>query len=330
MMKDENGDYKELKWEEALTIAGEAFSKVNGDEIVALIGPHADCESMVALRDLLHRLGSERIEASSTTPKLNVNMRSEYLMNSRITGIEESDFILLVGTNLRSESPVLNTRIRKAVEDNGVEVNVLGFPTDLNYDYDHIGISPSSLAEIANGTHPVSKKLAEAEFPMILVGANALSRSDGEAIMNNLKKIAIGTPVVDASKNWNGLNILHDTASKVGALDIGIPQYRGKETTKGAKLVYILGADDFRPEDIPEDAFVIYQGSHGDEGAYFADLIFPGAAFTEKLATYVNTEGRVQVGRKAVSAPVMAKEDWMIIRALSEQIGSALPYDNLE
>ena len=293
MMKDENGDYKELKWNEALAEVRSAIDKVNGDEIVGLIGPHADCESIVAFRDLLHRLGSDRIEANTDLPKVSANLRSEYLTNSRITGVEEADYILLVGTNLRSESPVLNTRIRRAVEDNGVEVNVIGFPSDLNYDYDHIGTSPTTLAEVANGSHPASKKFAEAERPLVIVGTNALSRVDGEAIMNNLKQIAKGTPLVDSANGWNGLNVLHDTASRVGALDIGIPAYRGSETTEGAKFVYILGSDDFRPEDIPEDAFVVYQGSHGDEGAYFADIILPGAAYTEKLGTYVNTEGRV-------------------------------------
>ena len=164
---------------------------------------------------------------------------------------------------------------------------------------------------------------------MVIVSSNALARDDGEAILNNLKQLAIGTPVVDSDNNWNGLNILHNEASAAGACDLGIQQYSGK-SMEDAKIVYLLGEDDFRPEDIPEDAFVIYQGAVGDEGAYFADLILPGTAYTEKQGTYVNLEGRPQFTRAAVTAPQLAKQDWMIIRAISEELGVTLPYDNMD
>ena len=206
----------------ALTAVREAVEMVRGDQIVGLVGPHADVESTLALRDLLHRLGSERIEAKSTKPKVGVNLRSEYLSNSRIEGISQADYVLLVGTNLRTEAPLLNTRILRLVEDQGTEVAVLGVGSDLNYPYDHVGTSPATLAEIAEGKHPVSKALAEAEYPMIIVSAGALGRSDGEAIMNNIKKICQAFEVIDANKNWNGLNILHQEASSAGACDLGI------------------------------------------------------------------------------------------------------------
>jgi len=282
----------------------------------------------VALRDLLYRLGSDRVHATSTAAKVGVNLRSDYLMNSRIQGVDHTDYVLLVGTNLRSEAPLLNTRLLRQVEDRGVEVNVLGYPSDLNLDYEHVGTTTKTLSDIVSGNHPVARKLAEAEFPMIIVSDNALARSDGEAILNNLKQLAEGTPVHNKSEGWNGLNILHTKASTAAACDLGIPQIHEGDLS-GAKLVYILGHDDFREEDIPEDAFVIYQGAVGDQGANYADLILPGAGYTEKLGTYVNTEGRVQNGRLAVTTPAMAKEDWMILRALSEELGTPLPYDDM-
>ena len=207
---------------------------------------------------------------------------------------------------------------------------MLGYPSELNYSYDHIGTSPNTLEEIANGEHPIFEKLSEAELPMIIVSSQTLAREDGEAILNNIKSIAEKTNVINTDLQWNGMNVLHNEASKVGACDLGIPQYSGKESLEGAKIVYLLAADEFREEDIPEDAFVIYQGHSGDKGAQFADIVLPGAAYTEKHASYVNTDGRVQIGRKVVSAPALAREDWKILRALSEELGSPLPYDRTE
>lgn len=327
MKRNDEGGFDELRWDEALVEARVQIDKVSGEDIVGLVGPNADAESIVAFRDLLHRLGSERIHATSTAPKVGVNLRSDYLMNSQIAGIDHADYILLVGTNLRSEAPILNTRIMKQVEDRGIDVGVIGYPSELNYEYDHLGNTTSALEEISNGTHPACELLNEAEFPMIIVSSNALSRSDGEAILNNVKTIAENTPVVNTETKWNGLNILHDKASTVAACDLGVSQYKSGDA-KDAKLVFIMGHDDFREEDIPEDAYVIYQGFSGDEGVYYADLILPGGAYTEKQGTFVNTEGRVQQARAAVTTPMMAKEDWMILRALSEELGSPLPYDN--
>jgi NADH dehydrogenase (ubiquinone) Fe-S protein 1 len=330
LYRTKEGEIKELRWEEAMLMLRDKFEHVSGKDIAGLVGRLVDVETTWAFRDLLLRLGCERIETNSLAPKINVNLRSEYLFNSQIRGIDDTDYILFVGCNPRTESPVLNARIRKLVEEEGLEVAVLGYPPDLNYDYDHVGNSTHTLDEIAHGNHPISDKLLESEMPMIIVSSHALSRDDGEGILNNLKVLAENTPVVNKEEKWNGLNILHNEASRVGAWDLGIPQYTGKESLKDAKIVYLLGCDEFREEDIPEDAFVIYQGHHGDEGAYYADLILPGSGYTEKQASYANTEGRVQVGRKVVTAPALAREDWMIIRALSEELGSALPYDTIE
>ena len=330
ILKTRDGDIHELKWEEAMEIMREQFDKVSGDEIAGFVGKLADLESTLAFRDLLHRLGCERVESSSTAPKLNANLRSEYLFNSTIPGVEDADYILLVGTNPRTEAPLLCSRIRKRVDEHGLEVGIIGYPANLKLRYNHVGNTTDTLKEIAEGNHPVSQKLREAKLPMIIVSSHALARDDGEAIMNNLKIISENTNVINHEEKWNGLNVLHNDVGRVGALDLGIQPYSGKENIKEAKLVYLLAADEFREEDIPEDAFVIYQGHNGDIGANFADLVLPGASYLEKHASYVNTDGRTQIGRKAITAPALAREDWAILRALSEELGTPLPYDSID
>lgn len=194
--------------------------------------------------------------------------------------------------------------------------------------YIHLGNSTKTLLDIAQGSHPFCARLANADKPMLIVGARTLERQDGAGILSACHTIANHSNVLDSASGWNGFNVLHHEAARVGALDVGISSYVNPDVHP--KLVYILGADNIKTEDIPEDAFVIYQGSHGDEGAYFADLILPGATYTEKNGTYVNTEGRVQQGRLVIPPPGFAQEDWKIIRALSEETGIMLNYDNIE
>lgn len=194
--------------------------------------------------------------------------------------------------------------------------------------YIHLGNSTNTLINIAEGTHPFCARLANAAKPMLLVGARTLERQDGTGILSACHTISNHSNVLNTADGWNGFNVLHHEGARVGALDIGISSYTNPDVTP--KLVYILGADNIKTEDIPEDAFVIYQGSHGDEGSYFADLILPGAAYTEKNGTYVNTEGRVQQARLVIQPPGLAQEDWKIIRALSEETGIVLNYDNIE
>ena len=249
-------------------------------------------------------------------------------MNSRITGIDETDLLIMVGTNPKTECPVLNARIRKAVSVNGLDVAVIGPANNITYNYSHLGNSLQTLQEIADGTHPFCERIAQAELPMIMVANDTLSRKDGEAIQNLINEIAAKTNVINEAEGWNGVNILHTEASRVGALDLGIvPQH----TMNGAaKLVFLLGADNFRHEDIPEDAYVIYMGTTGDEGVYYADLILPTASYLEKNGTFVNMDGRVQQSRNAVTPPGFARDDWMVLRALSEELGTPLPYDSLD
>lgn len=249
-------------------------------------------------------------------------------MNSRITGIDETDLLIFVGSNPKTECPVLNARIRKAVNVNGLDVAVIGPANNLTYNYTHLGNSVKTLQELADGTHPFCERLAAAELPMIVVGNETLARTDGKTIQNLINDLASKTNLINEEEGWNGVNILHSEASRVGALDLGIvPQ---TSMSSEAKVVVLLGADNFRHEDIPQDAYVIYMGTTGDEGVYYADLIMPTSSYLEKDATYVNMDGRVQQSRSACTPPGFARDDWMVLRALSEEIGTPLPYDSLD
>jgi NADH dehydrogenase (ubiquinone) Fe-S protein 1 len=292
MSRKDDGSFKELNWQEAMQTAAAKLSSVSGDEVQGVIGQFQDLESIVAFKDLLNRLNSDHIDVRSNAPNLDVDFRSQYLMNSQIVGIDETDLLLLIGTNPKTECPVLNARIRKAVSVNGLDVAVIGPGNNLTYNYTHVGNSAKTLQELADGTHPFSERFAKAEFPMIITGSDTLSRSDGKAITNLINSLAEKNPnLINEAEAWNGVNVLHSEASKVGALDLGI---QSKQATEKAKVVFLLGADNFRHEDIPEDAFVIYMGTTGDEGVYYADLILPTSSYLEKQGTYVNMDGRVQ------------------------------------
>lgn len=248
-------------------------------------------------------------------------------MNSRLRGVEDADVLLLIGTNPKIESPVFNARIRRAVLKNGLQVGLVGSSYDLSYDYDHLGTSPKTILDLLDGKHPFSSRIANSKLPMVIVGSSVFQRTDGEEMYKLCLRLA--KRFINKDKKWNGFNILHKDIGNVGALDIGVKLYDKNRNKKTPKLVYLLNCDDYVPEDIPEDAFVIYQGTHGDRGADRANLILPGATYLEKTATYVSTAGRVDLTRAAASIPYLAKEDWEIIRALSEFVGTPLPYDEI-
>ncbi|OMJ95500.1 hypothetical protein SteCoe_1096 [Stentor coeruleus] len=327
LVKTQDG-FKEIDWEQAINMAAEKLNQVSGDEVVGVIGEHMDLEAIVAFRDFMYRLGCENIEARRHGIQVSADFRANYLMNSKITGVDESDLVLVVGTNLRTQHPVLNARIRRCVTQNDLKVAVIGPSESLGYDYKHIGNSAKTLKEILDGTHPFAKKLEKAKLPMLILDSSLLKREDGEAIMALVQELGNKYKLVNPEANWNGISILNSSVGNIGALELGItskhiPGFK-------PKIVYLLGADNFRPEEIPEDAFVIYQGTHGDEGAYRANLILPGAAYTEKSGTYVNIDGRVVMGRLATSPPGQGRSDWEILRALSEVMGHTLPYDDLQ
>ena len=249
-------------------------------------------------------------------------------MNSRITGIDDTDLLILVGCNPQLENPVLNARIKKAVDVNGLEVIVIGSAPHMPYNYTHLGNSTETLKQLADGTHPYSERLSSADLPMIMVSSLTLERSDAPSIMNYVNNLQKNTNLINEEEHWNGFNVLHNDVGRINALELGITT---KATTSvPSKVVFLLGADNFRHEEIPEDAFVIYQGHTGDEGALYADLILPTSSYLEKNATYVNTDGRPQQTRATVSSPGFSQDDWKVLRALSEELGSPLPYDTVE
>jgi len=320
-----NGKLTPVSWNEAFSAIAEKVKTTTGAKIGALAGQLASVEEMFALKALMASLGSQNFDArypgSPLHPK---HGRSTYLFNTTIAGIEDADAILIVGSNPRREAAVLNARIRKRYVKGGVSIGLVGEKVDLTYPYAYGGAGPESVAELA------ATLFAGKQKPMIIIGQGALNRADGAAILASLATLAEKYSVVTAE--WNGFNILHTEAALVGALDIGfVPGEGGLDTAQMLKpgaldILYLLGVDEV---EVPAGAFVIYQGSHGDRGAHRADVILPGAAFTEKSGLYVNTEGRVQSTTRAVFAPGEAQDDWSVLRALSGALGKALPYNSL-
>lgn len=321
-------------WPEALaTIAeGLASSGAKGDEIKAVAGSLADVESMVVLKDLINKLGSDNLATDQVNgdqaPIHGADFRSNYTFNTTIPGIEEADVLLLVGTNPRHEAAIVNTRIRKAYLHRDLDVGLIGEKVDLTYEYDHIGTDAKAVQDLVSGKGAFAKKFKQAKKPMIVVGSAVAEHPDGKAILGNLAELVNANKDKLLNGEWNGYNVLQRQASRTGALDIGFIPSPAAAKTK-PKFIYLLNADDITPETIPRDAFVVYQGHHGDVGAQFADVCLPGSAYTEKATTYVNTEGRTQVTRAAVPPPGAAREDWKVVRALSEVMGATLPYSDI-
>ncbi|XP_068715494.1 NADH-ubiquinone oxidoreductase 75 kDa subunit, mitochondrial-like [Montipora foliosa] len=334
MIKDDGGNLVPCSWEEALVEIAQKLTHLNGNEIAAVAGGFADAEALVALKDLLNSFDSEGLYTEEGFPSsgAGTDFRSSYIMNSTIAGIEDADVLLIVGANPRYEAPLVNARIRKAWMHNDLQVGVVGSKVDLTYSYEHVGDTADTLKDLVSWNHAFSKVLADAERPMILVGNTVLQGLNGSAIHQVIASMSSKLKESKkVEKDWKVLNVLHRVASQVAALDIGYKPGVSNMTEK-PKLLFLLGADNglVKREDLPKDCFIVYQGHHGDCGAHMADVILPGAAYTEKTATYVNTEGRAQQTRRAVTPPVYARDDWKIIRALSEICGNTLPYDNLD
>jgi len=334
-VRNKKGKLEAASWGDALKAVAAKLGKTSGNKIAAIAGDLADAEAMVALKDLFGRLGSPNLDCRQDGAKIG-GPRGSYIFNSGIAGIEEADALLLIGTNPRLEAPVLNARIRKRWLKGGFKVGVVGPKADYTYKHEYFGDEPKILEAIAAGKHDFAKILKDAKRPMVIIGQGALARPDGDVILGLARKIADKTGVV--TEGWNGFNMLHQAAARVGGLDLGfVPGVGGRDVAgildgaeKGEiEVVYLLGADEIDMNRLGK-AFVIYQGHHGDAGAHRADVVLPGAAYTEKDATYVNTEGRVQVTRLAVFPPGEAKEDWKILRALAEVCGHAPGYDTLE
>ena len=330
------GKLRPATWDEAFAAVSRKLKRAKGSRIAAIAGDLAGAEEMQALKDLMTALGSPNIDCRQDGAALDpANGRSSYLFNSGIAGIDEADVLLLIGCDPRGEAAVLNARIRRRWRAGQLTVGVIGPETDLTYPYEYIGAGPQSLADIANGKHRFAARLKSAKRPMLILGSGALARPDGAAIMALAAQTADRTGMLKG--DWNGFNVLHHAASRVAGLDLGIVPAKGGietarilRTAKAGKfdVVYLLGADEIDMASLG-GTFVIYQGTHGDAGAHRADVIFPGAAYTEKSVLYVNTEGRPQITDRAVFPPGEAREDWAILRELSAHIGKPLGYDSL-
>jgi len=330
------GKLEPASWDEAFAAIAKRLKRIKGERIAALAGDLCDAEAMLCLKELMGALGSPNIDCRQDGARLDPRVRAGYLFNTTIAGIEEADALLLIGTNPRIEAPIINARIRKRLLEGRFPVGVIGPNADLTYPAERLGAGPDTLSELTIGKHRFAKTLDKAKRPMLILGMGALVRADGAAVM------AAAHMLVDRfdmnAKGWRGFNVLHTAAARVGGLDLGfVPGRGGRDTAsilRGAdrgeiEAVFLLGADEI-DTGLLGRAFVIYQGHHGDAGAHRADVILPGAAYTEKPGTYVNTEGRVQHARRAGFAPGEAREDWRILRALSEVLGKKLPYDDLD
>ena len=325
------GKLREASWQEAFEVIARGLEGLEGGEIAGLVGDLNELEGMYALRELLRSLGSERIECRQDGAALDASCRAGYLFNTTIAGIEKADFCLLVGTDPRREAPILNARILKAVRHSGLEVANIGPDLDLTYAVEQAGDDAALLEAVLAGRHPLAKRLDAATRPMLILGQGALARPDGAQILKVAHDIAGKYGLV--GEEWNGFNVLHTAAARVGALDLGLVSEGGvasilSDAAAGRlKALFLLGVDEIDTAPLA-DCFVVYIGSHGDEGVRHADVILPAAAYTEKPGLYVNTEGRVQVGERAVFPPGDAREDWTILRALSGVLGKPLPFDD--
>jgi NADH-quinone oxidoreductase subunit G len=326
----ENGQLRVASWSEAFAAIAAKFSGVDGKRIGAIAGDLAAVEEMFALKDLLAHHGSANcavLGGDAFDPKAG---RASYIFNPTIAGIEQADALLIVGSNPRREAAVLNARIRKRWRTGQLKIGVVGDKADLTYSYDHIGAGPDSLGDLAAGKQSFADVLKGAKHPIVLVGAGVAGRHDGVGVIALVAKLAIDFGAI--KDGWNGFGVLHSAASTVGALDIGFAPDKGglSATQMGTPgtldVLFSLGADDIN---LPDGTFVVYIGTHGDRGAHRADVILPGAAYTEKSGIYVNTEGRVQMANRAAFPPGDAREDWAIIRALSDVLGNKLSYDSL-
>jgi NADH-quinone oxidoreductase subunit G len=325
----EGGKLRPATWTEAFKAIAVKVAKANPKRMGAMVGDLAAVEEIFALKDLMTRLNVGNLDCRQDGAALDPAWgRASYLFNASIAGVDSADALLIVGSNPRREAAILNARIRKRWRGGKFPIGVIGAKGDLTYTYDYLGAGPETLAAVAR--HSFAETLRKAERPMVLLGAGALARGDGAAIASLAAKAALDLGAV--KEGWNGFCVLHSAASRVGALDLGfVPGQGGLSARQMAAfgtldVLFLLGVDEI---DVAQGAFVVYIGTHGDRGAMRADVVLPGAAYPEKSATYVNTEGRVQMATRASFPPGDAREDWAILRALSDVLGHRLPYDSL-
>jgi NADH-quinone oxidoreductase subunit G len=331
----ENGKLQKSSWNQALKFLINKVKSFNPNEVAGLVGDLSDLEMIYSFKSFFEKcIGSTNFECRQDRIYLNPKERMNYIFNSSINGIEDSDLILLVGTNPRLEATILNVRIRKAYIKNRIKIYSIGDPGDLTYPYQNIGSSTSIIKEIESGSHEISKKIKKSKKPLIIIGESALYGKAGEYIFETLKSFLSTNNFI--RKDWNALNILTQQASRVGSIDLGIYlinendnySFFNKLENNDFKFIYLLGADNISFD--KKDKFIVYQGSHGDKGAEIADIILPGAAYTEKDGLFVNLEGKLQSAYKASYPPGDAREDWIIFRDLAKMIKKPLEYKNIK
>jgi NADH-quinone oxidoreductase subunit G len=329
----ENGRLKKTSWETATKSLIKNLNLHKPNQIAGLVGDLADLEMMYSFKNFFkNNLGSENFECRSDRIYINPNERMNYIFNSTINGIEETDLILLVGTNPRLEATMLNARIRKAYLKNKTKIYSIGNPGELTYPYQIIDTQNTAVKKILEGTSSISEKIKNSKKPMIIIGESALHGNSGKYILESFKTFLKDNNFIN--KEWNSLNILNQRASRVGAIDLGIYLISENENFKffdkmennEFKFIYLLGEDNINFE--KKDKFIVYQGSHGDKGAEIADIILPGAAYTEKNGLFVNLEGKLQNAFKASYPPGDAKDDWLIFKDLANKMKKPFEYNN--
>ena len=331
----ENGKLRKSSWNESLKIVANKLKSFKSKEIAGMVGDLADLEMIYSFKYFFQNIiGSRNFECREDRTYINPGDRKNYIFNSTINGIEESDIIVLVGTNPRLEATILNARIRKAYLQNNISIYSIGNPGDLTYPYKNLGNSTSIIKEITSGTNMLYEKIKKSKKPLFIIGESALKGKAGKYIFEEIKKFLTNNNFIN--KNWNALNILSKNASRVGALDLGIYSIDEKNNFSffdmmdddKFKFIYLLGVDTFNFD--KKNKFIVYQGSHGDKGAEIADIILPGAAYTEKDGLFVNLEGKIQNAYRASYPPGEARKDWLIFKDLSNVMKKTFPYNDID
>tara|TARA_B110000438_G_scaffold295416_1_gene338378 strand:- start:949 stop:2988 length:2040 start_codon:yes stop_codon:yes gene_type:complete len=328
-----DGKLQKTSWENALKIIVNKLNSFKPNQIGGVVGDLADLEMIYSFKSFFDKcIGSENYESRQDKVYFNPGERMNYIFNSSINGIEESDLIILIGTNPRLEATILNARIRKSYIKNKMKIFSIGNPGDLTYPYKVIGSNTSSINDIVCEKSEISEKIKKSKKPIFIIGESALYSSTGKYVLESLKKFLIDKNFIN--NDWNALNILTQQASRVGAIDLGVYSidasnnfiFFDKLENNDFKFLYLLAADNINFK--KDDKFIVYQGSHGDKGAEMADVILPGAAYTEKNGLFVNLEGRLQKAYKASYPPGDAIEDWLIFVKLAKLMKKNIGFDN--
>ena len=329
-----DGILKPTSWKSALELAKEKISNSKSEKISALSGDLVDIESIYALKKLMKNIGSDNFDCRQDGSRIS-GPPERWLFNSTFNGIEDSDGCLIIGSDIRKEAPLLNSRLLRKSRDDEYKIGVIGFNNDLTFDFNFLGENPSIVEDILIGNNNFCNDLSSMKKPLMILGQGALIGKGAQNFQNICIELAYKFNFIN--NDWNGFNVLHSAASRAGAMSIGFfPSGKGMITeeiisnynNKKLDLLYLLGADELNLEK-NDDCFVIYQGHHGDIGAQIADLVFPAAAFCEQNGLYMNTEGRVQESIRSTFPLGEAKENWEIIYLLAKEMSIDIGFSNL-